>query len=615
MQAMFRSLIAVAVLTVFSLAARAAEATSRPADDVTTKIAAVKIGEKVGDFTFKDIRYLPRQLADFGEKKAYVIVFTTLDCPVVQRYLPRFKALDEAYRDQGVQFMAVNVGPSDELREVAYRAIEVDAQFPFTKDFDGQVVRALGATRAAEVVVLDAEKKLRYRGRVDSQFRLSGDRPDSGREDLKLAIDDVLAGRDVAVSQTPIDGCLISVAKNRAPAANVTFTEHVLPLFQKHCQDCHHEGFEAPFALLSYQDAVDHAPMIAEVVSEQRMPPWYASKRHGEFTNRRGMNAEERALVEDWVRTECKQGDLAKAPPARVFPESKWKIGDGTPDVIIKTAVQKIQATGYIDYRYIPLQHGFAEDTWVQGVQILPSNPKAMHHCNMFYVKFGERPTDNNFITGQVPGGDAMILDKNVGFKIPAGSALMLQIHYVTIGQETTDQISVGLVYAKEVIQKSLKHSLVNNLKFTIPPGAPHHKVAAIRELKHDVTGYGMMTHMHVRGEDMTYRAIYPDGKDEMLLAIPNYNFDWQMAYRWPEGKQKFPKGTKIECIAHYDNSPFNPFNPDPTKTVGEGQQTFQEMMYGFFFFTEDDEHLDLRIDPKTGVTVKSADADKSASK
>ncbi len=608
MHAASKGLVALAVLAVCSFTLLAGEASQQGSSD-----SGAKIGQKVADFSFKDIRYLPRTLADFKDKKAFVLVFTTLDCPIVQRYLPRLKALDEAYRDQGVQFVAVNVGSGDDLREVAYHAVKVEADFPFVKDFDGQVARAVGANRAGTVVVLDADKKLCYRGRVDNQFRLGGENPEAGREDLKLAIDDVLARRDVAVAETPVDGCLVSFPKPQLPADDVTYAEHALPLLQKHCQACHRAGGEAPFSLMTFQDAVDHAAMIAEVVSEQRMPPWYASKEHGHFTNKRGMTPDERALLNAWVQSDCKQGDMSKAPAALVFADNQWKIGGGTPDMILKTPVQKIQATGYIDYRYVMLPQQFSEDTWVQGVQILPSNPKCMHHCNMLYVQVGKKPTDENFITGQVPGGDAMVLDNNVAFKIPAGSVLMLQIHYVTIGQETTDQISVGLQFARQVVQKNLKHQVVNNLTFKIPPGAPHYKVSAVRELKTNATGYGMMTHMHLRGQDMTYRAIYPDGHDEMLLAIPNYSFDWQMAYRWPQDKQKFPKGTKIECIAHYDNSPFNPYNPDPTKEVEEGQQTFQEMMYGFVFYTDDDEHLNLTIDPKTGHAI-AADADKSAS-
>ena len=258
MQATCKSLVVLAVVTLLASAARAEKAPSKEGDG-----PAVKVGQKIGDFKFKDIRYLPRSLADFGERKAYVIMFATLDCPVVQRYLPKLVEMDAAYRDKGVQFLVVNVGPSDDLREVAYQAMRIDAQFPFSKDFDGQVVRGVGATRAAEVVVVDADKKLRYRGRVDDQFRLGGERPTVERDDLKLAIEDVLAGRDVAVAETPIDGCLITYPKPRERKTPVTFAEHVAPLLQKHCQDCHHAGAtEAPFALVSYQDAADHASMI-----------------------------------------------------------------------------------------------------------------------------------------------------------------------------------------------------------------------------------------------------------------------------------------------------------------------------------------------------------------
>jgi peroxiredoxin len=603
MQVIGKMLIAVVVAAAgLPISAWAAESASAP-----------KIGSSAKDFSFKDIRYLPRTLSDFGQKKAYVLLFATLDCPIAQKYLPKLKALDESYRDQGVQFVCVNVGPSDDLREIAYQALMVDADFPFVKDFDGQVATAVGVARAGGVVVLDGDKKLRYRGRVDNQFRLSGERPAPERDDLKLAIDDVLAGREVAVAETETDGCLISFPKPQPRTAQVTFHEHIVPLLQKHCQDCHHAGApEAPFALVSYQEAADHAPMIAEVVTEQRMPPWYASREHGHFTNQRGMTPDERSLVVDWVRAEYPEGDAAKAPPARVFSEEKWKIGE--PDLVLKTPLQKIPASGYIDYRYIILPHTFTKDTWIQGAQILPENSKAMHHCNMAYIKVGERPRNENFITGQVPGGDAMILDNNVGFMIPANSMLVLQIHYVTLGQDTTDTISVGLRFPREVIQKNLRHTQVTNLSFKIPPRDPHFKVGAVRELKHDVTGYGMFSHMHLRGEDMTFRAKYPDGREETLLVIPNYSFGWQQAYRWAVGKQKFPKGTKLEVFAHYDNSPFNPYNPDPNKEVEEGQQTFQEMMYGFVFYTQDDEKLNLQVDPKTGVAI-SPSADKSASK
>jgi hypothetical protein len=219
----------------------------------------------------------------------------------------------------------------------------------------------------------------------------------------------------------------------------------------------------------------------------------------------------------------------------------------------------------------------------------------------MAFVSAGQKFSEANFITGQVPGGDALDLKNGLGFKIPALSLLALQVHYVTTGEETTDRLSVGLGFPRETIRKQLRHVQIKNRSLAIPPGAPHHAVTASRTLNCDATGVGMFTHMHVRGKDMVFRALRPESEPETLLAVPNYNFDWQMPYVWEPGKMRFPRGTRIECVAHYDNSAFNPYNPDPKATVREGQQTKEEMMYGFFFYTDDAEDLNLSIDPKTG--------------
>lgn len=574
------------------------------------------IGQKAPAIAFTDIRYLPRTLADFGKPKAIVIVFTKRDCPLVQRYAPKLKALDEAYRERGVQFLALNVGAGDSVTEVAWQAVQADWALPVGKDFDGAAAQALGATRTPEALVLDAEQRLVYRGRIDDQLRLSGTRPGAVREDLREALDDVLAGREVRVSQTPVDGCLIEFdALTALPAAvprDVTYCEHVAPILARHCQECHRPETSAPFSLLSYRDARDHAATLAEVVRQERMPPAFASREPADIVNARRLTAQEQALILAWVKNGQSEGDPKKLPRPREFSHARWKIGQ--PDLELKMlAAAEIPAEGFIPYRYVLLPHIFLQDTWVQRFEILPGNRAAVHHANLAYVKVGALPSNENFITGYVPGGDAMVLNDGVGFKIPAGSVLALQIHYVTSGKKATDRTSVGLVYAKEPIQKELRHFQGVSHRFAIPPGAAHHPVQATRTFAADSTGIGMFSHMHLRGKDMTFRALYPDKPSEVLLAIPNYNFDWQISYRWATGQKKFPMGTRYEVTAHFDNSPFNPYNPDPTATVREGEQTFQEMMYGFLFYTHDDEQLNLQIDPKTGRVVQPVAVQKAA--
>jgi thiol-disulfide isomerase/thioredoxin/mono/diheme cytochrome c family protein len=574
------------------------------AEKVEARETKVPIGAKADKFTFKDIRYSPRTLDDFGTPRAFVIVFTTTGCPLVRRYLPRLKELSAQYGDKGVQFIAVDVGPDDSIKEIAYEAIEHGVEFPFVKDVNGGCARALGANRTPQVVVLDAGRKIRYRGRIDNQYRLGGAKPSVDREDLKEAIEDVLAGRRVKVKETAVDGCAITFPEVRPPAKSLTYARDIAPLLNKNCVECHRPGTEAPFVLTSYEKAAAKAKVIAEVVEEQRMPPWFAHPGFGKFINQRCLTDEDRASIVEWARNGASAGDLSQAPKPPEFPETKWLIGE--PDLIITAAKpEKLPATGYINYRYVILPYVFPHDTWVQGVQIMPSNPKVVHHANIAFGSLDKGfDEDHNFITGKVPGGIPVNLDSGMAMMIPKGVSLVYQIHYVTTGKEETDQISVGLRFAKEPIRKRVRYKIIGDYKFEIPPGAPSYPVAAQKELECDATGIALFSHMHLRGKDSTFFAHYPDGKSETLLVLPNYSFDWQLSYVWDRGARHFPKGTKIECSSHFDNSPFNPFNPDPKVTVKNGPQTHNEMMQGFFFYTDDSENLNVRVDPKTGKEI-----------
>jgi hypothetical protein len=509
--------------------------------------------------------------------------------------------MEKKYRDKGVQFVTVNVGADDTIAAVAAQAVEHDIEFPFVKDMDGNTVKALGVKRTPEAVVLDERRNLRYRGRIDDQYRLSGNRAEPTRRDLQEALEAVLAGKAPEITETTVDGCMITLPEPRPPRDGLTFADHVAPILQKHCQECHRPGGSAPFALGTHKEVTAKANTMAEVVAERRMPPWYASPEHGTFINRRGLSDKERDTILDWLRSGKATGDESKVAPLQALKdEDKWAIGK--PDLIVTMAApHELPAKGDIPYQYAILPHLFGEDTWVQCVQILPDNPRVLHHCNLAYLKLGETFKESNFITGNVPGGEAVRLDDGIAYRIPAGSIIGLQIHYVATGKAEKCKVSVGLKFPRVPVQKRLQFSMLVNHRFAIPPGAPAHKVAASQTLAEDAIGVGMFMHMHVRGKDATFRAHRPDGKAETLLMVPNYNFEWQMPYRWESGKMRWPKGTRLECVAHFDNSPFNPFNPDPKATVREGLQTYQEMMYGFVFFVSAAEKLNLEVDPKTG--------------
>lgn len=194
-----------------------------------------------------------------------------------------------------------------------------------------------------------------------------------------------------------------------------------------------------------------------------------------------------------------------------------------------------------------------------------------------------------------------MIMEDGAAFKIPKGSLLGLEMHFVSTGKPETVKVKVGLRFPRKPVQRRVEILQITNTRFAIPPGASAHRVSAVRTLDADVVGIALAAHMHVRGKDMTFVATPPTGTPETLLTVANYNFGWQLPYRWAPGTKTLPKGTKLECVAHFDNSPFNPYNPDATATVKHGLQTQQEMMMGFFFYTRAGEKLGLDIDEKTG--------------
>jgi hypothetical protein len=579
---------------------------------VATEAAlGAEAAKTVPNITFKDIRYLNRTLSELAgpkEKpvKGFLIVFLNTTCPIAQRYMPKLKTIDADYGPKGIQVVGLYTAQEESINDIASHGLENSVKFPIGKDLNQSAVKALGVERVPQVVLLDSSRNILYSGRIDDQYRTGGAQPRMTRSDVTEAIDEFLAGKPISVSQTPVDGCKITPWSDVSVAEPVTFHEHVEKVMQARCQNCHHEGGATPFSLVSYEDVKSQAEMVAEVVDDRRMPPWYASPKYGHFKNDTSMTKEERETVLAWVKSGMPAGDPAKAPAPLAFSTSRWKIGE--PDLVVKMKQEHdIPAEGYVNYHYVMLPYVFKEDTYVEAIEIRPINKAVVHHCNMAYGnllkgKFGRE----TFITGYVPGGQPMTLGYNVAFKIPKGSSLFLQIHYTTTGKPEKGSVEVGFRYAQGLVRKTTHFFVLDPRGIAIPPGESMYELSETREIPRNATLLGMFTHMHVRGRDMTYRAFYPDGKTETLLQIPNYNFEWQLGYECPlpPNECKIPAGTKIEAVAHYDNSAFNPYNPDPTRTVPYGDQTYDEMFNGFVFWVYDDEELNLTIDPKTGHVV-----------
>jgi len=405
-----------------------------------------------------------------------------------------------------------------------------------------------------------------------------------------------------------------------AQAPPPTFSKDVALILQKNCQTCHRPGEGGPFSLLTYDDAKLMASSIKRVASQKSMPPWYADPKFGHFANDRSLSDKEIATLVAWANAGAPEGDKKDLPPPINWLEG-W--GIPKPDVVFQLPRPfNIPASGTIEYQYVIIPTGFTEDKWVQMAEARPTNRPMVHHIiayvrepgsnyfknqkpGEFFIAPPAKETEkedtsalpSDFLIGYAPGQPPEILPEGQAKLVKAGSDLVLEVHYMADGMATTDQTKVGLILAKAPPKRRVKTMSASNGTFKIPPGDPNYKVDATFEVGTDVTLASIHPHMHTRGKDFEYRIVYPDGRTETILSVPHYNWRWQLWYDLAK-PMDLPKGTKIECTAHFDNSANNKENPDPTKTVIWGQQSWDEMMVGFF---------NLVFDAKTPVSALTA--------
>ena len=265
-----------------------------------------------------------------------------------------------------------------------------------------------------------------------------------------------------------------------------------------------------------------------------------------------------------------------------------WRIGK--PDVVFQMPKEfTVPADSEVKYKYFTTKTNFTEDVWIQAAECRPGNREAVHHIIVFY-RDPEKPKQKEWIAATAPGAEPLIFPEGFGRKIPAGAELVWQMHYTTTGKEEVDRSEIGLVFCKEPPKHNVTTFGITNHRFRIPAGAENHEVVSFVPLAQDAVILSLFPHMHLRGKDFLYEAVYPDGRTERLLSVPQYDFSWQNTYRF-KTPLRLPKGTVIRCTAHYDNSVENPANPDPTQEVRWGDQTWEEMMIGYidFYFADDE--------------------------
>lgn len=594
-----------------------------------TEPSRAKLGEKMPNLMFKDDKGKTHRLYELENRKAIVLVFLSFECPVSNSYAHPLSEIADEFAKFGVTLWGLTTNEDDTIEQVAKAAKRFDLSFPVFKDERLKAADALHALFTPEVFVLDGNFTLRYRGRIDNMY---SERLKKHKEvtefNLRQTLAELVTGRPVSIDATQAIGCKVyRAAKAPAKVSNFTYYRDVLPILQNRCQDCHRPGEVGPFSLMTYKQAVNWAQDIKSYTQNGEMPPWKINDGVA-FHNERKLSAKELQTLADWADHGTPAGEPTDAPPARKFTQG-WQLG--TPDLILSPSDDFLLGPSGKDlFRAFVMPTNLTEDKYVAAVELRPGNPQVVHHLLLFIDAAGqgraleksgqERELKNPVVdphTGQpskydrgpgytrtmgvgflpraslmgwAPGIQPRYMPEGVGFLLPKGSDVVMQVHYHRNGRAEKDRTQVGLYFAKKKIEHPYQGGAVTGgsgsgplrFLFAIPPGADNFKLDGNSYAWQDFTLLTITPHMHMLGKDIKLTMTPPDGKEQLILDVKKWDYNWQEMYYLKEPIQ-VKSGTKFHIEAHYDNSDKNPLNPSsPPKRVTLGEQTFNEMCFVF---------------------------------
>ncbi|HZZ31677.1 MAG TPA: redoxin family protein [Phenylobacterium sp.] len=541
---------------------------------------------RVDNFMLVDAQKLEaHDLYRMADDKAIVLVSTGVGCPIARAMTPALKALRAKYAAQGVEIMLVDSNLQDSRDAIAAEAKEYGIDIPILMDSNQIIGEALGVTRTAEVFVVNPKTwTVAYHGPLD-------DRSDYGvqKAATKAFADDalsaILAGKAAPAASQMSKGCLVDFPA-REKKAQITYVKDVAPILEAKCVACHEEGGIGPFAMKNYEMVKGFSPMIREVLRTDRMPPYNADPHVGKFSDDKNLSPAEIKTIVHWVEQGSPRGEGKDPLGAKHLVAAEWPLGK--PDAILDVPAYTIPASGVVDYQHPWVANPEKEGKWLKASTVKVESRQGVHHVLTGYLKdvppAGQQAFENNWgvsLGGYAVGAESEIAPKNVGTWIPAGGAVGFQTHYTPFGKEVTDHTQIALYYYKDNEKPDLvmHNSVIVNNAIVIPPNDPHHQETGYISFPHDALLYAAFPHAHYRGAMSDLWIRYPDGQEKLLLSLPRYDFSWQRDYTFAE-PIKVPAGSKL--IAHfiYDNSKRNPNNPDPSKQVVWGDQSWEEMFY-----------------------------------
>lgn len=541
--------------------------------------------EEIGNFglidqngKFHELDYYLKQ----DGVKGVVIFIQGNGCPLVRKRVPELNRLSAEYHRQGVLFCMLNANPQDGREDILEEAKLFEIKMPVLKDEAQMVAKSLGVERTAEVYLLNRRKKIVYRGAIDDRLGYQSEKPKAEKHFLKDALENFVVGKEIQPAVTEAPGCKVTYSVEEE---ELTYTKDIAPILANKCVSCHTKGGLGPFSMSNFKKVSGWSDMIAEVVMTKQMPPWHADPEVGEFSNDCGLSPEESFKIVSWVANGGPRGEGDDPLEGLKLELPEWHLGE--PDQVIDLPAQKIPAEGVLDYRYVTIDNPFDDDVWLTACEVRPGNTRVLHHVIVTSHPVGKR-REQQWITGYAPGTQGQHYPEGSAVHLKKGHQLRFQLHYTVSGRSEEDRTRLGFHFSRKPTAKIFRTAVVMQRKFEIPAGDAEYPQEKALPIRKNVTLYAINPHMHFRGKFMNFEAQYPDGRKQMLLSVPNYDFNWQRTYLFKD-PIKLPAGTQVNIRNAWDNSKNNPHNPDPGKAVGWGEQSFDEMFFATLGFIEDE--------------------------
>ena len=535
--------------------------------------------ERIGDFTLLDQLGFSHNMKWYDDNESIALLVQANDSDETLSALPRYIELQKEYAEQGIKFFMINPMGRLNRDSVSANISQHTNDIPVLMDDTQQISKALEINKTGEVLLFNPESfRIEFRGPVGSDF--------------ESAIQSVLSGNEITSTQVAMQGSDVDYISH----GQVSYEKDIAPIIAENCAACHREGGIAPFALNSYTMAQGWSPMIREVLMTKRMPPGQIDRHIHEFENGRYLQIDEMQKLLSWIEAgSLREGGID--PLAELtWPDSKWSVPYGEPDLIVKIPPQEVPATGVLDYRYltVPIE-GMVEDRWVRASEYSPGERTVVHHSTASVISPGfaagerRRDPDVALISRYVPGQDPRVEGDNTGGLLKKDSSLYVTMHYTTTGKEAVDESEYAIWFYPEgeVPEERMVSRMVGRFEgnwLDIPAFDKNFQVTASGRVAEDINILGYHPHMHFRGKALRMFADYPDGTREELVNIPAYTYLWQLTYDLKDPKL-IPAGTVITSVGTFDNSAQNPYNPDPSITIPWGEMSWDEMFFGEYVY------------------------------